>query len=328
MSGFIDFAAVRHSVSLPDIVSRYVDLKPHGHEWSGLCPFHDERSPSFTVAEGKGFFHCFGCGAHGDVIDFVRLIEDVDHKTAVDRLANGVTTQIAEGIRKRNNERRRIEAERKARALKTAWEIWIKSRTRITGTPVDTYLSSRGIAKPSGGWPPTLRFHPAVGWHEPGHPQDGSCWPAMVALMSIDQRFAGIHRTYIAPAGMGKAPLLVNGKPKVKKMLGSSTGGAIRLAPPRAHIHVGEGIETVLSVRQALPRRAYWVAGSIERMASLQLPPEVRDITLLMDNDMKDPALGPRIAEKARVHYGRGGVTVRAAWARAGFDFNDMLNGG
>ena len=67
----IDVDAVRAKADLVEVVRRYVDLKKSGSEWQGLCPFHDERSPSFTVNEAKGFVHCFGCGAHHDVIGFV-----------------------------------------------------------------------------------------------------------------------------------------------------------------------------------------------------------------------------------------------------------------
>jgi hypothetical protein len=67
----IDVEWLRASVNLVDVVRGYVDLRKAGSEWQGLCPFHDERSPSFTVNEAKGFVHCFGCGAHHDVIGFV-----------------------------------------------------------------------------------------------------------------------------------------------------------------------------------------------------------------------------------------------------------------
>src|SRR5690606_41551425 len=55
--------------------------------YSGLCPFHNEKTPSFTVNEAKGFYHCFGCGANGDLIDFVRQTEGVEFPEAVERLA-------------------------------------------------------------------------------------------------------------------------------------------------------------------------------------------------------------------------------------------------
>ncbi len=62
---------IRNRVPLSGVVGRSVRLIKRGREFTGLCPFHNEKSPSFTVNDDKGFFHCFGCGAHGDVIGFV-----------------------------------------------------------------------------------------------------------------------------------------------------------------------------------------------------------------------------------------------------------------
>ena len=72
---------------LVDIVARHVRLIRRGREHLGLCPFHQEKTPSFTVSEGKGFYHCFGCGQHGNAIDFVMALEGLDFSQAVQRLA-------------------------------------------------------------------------------------------------------------------------------------------------------------------------------------------------------------------------------------------------
>lgn len=71
---------------LLDIVGRHVRLTRKGREWQGLCPFHKEKSPSFSVVEDKGFFHCFGCGAHGNAIDFVMRVENLEFTDALQRL--------------------------------------------------------------------------------------------------------------------------------------------------------------------------------------------------------------------------------------------------
>ncbi|MDX6748229.1 DNA primase [Geminicoccaceae bacterium 1502E] len=72
---------------LADIVGRYVRLVRRGREFVGLCPFHKEKSPSFNVVEEKGFYHCFGCGAHGTAIDFVMAVERLEFPEAIERLA-------------------------------------------------------------------------------------------------------------------------------------------------------------------------------------------------------------------------------------------------
>jgi DNA primase len=78
---------IRARVGLVDTVGRRVKLTRRGREHAGLCPFHNEKTPSFTVNEEKGFYHCFGCGAHGDVIGFVMRTEGVPFPEAVERLA-------------------------------------------------------------------------------------------------------------------------------------------------------------------------------------------------------------------------------------------------
>ena len=68
---------LRQRVSLAEIVGRRVKLIRRGREFTGLCPFHNEKTPSFNVVEDKGFYHCFGCGAHGDVIGFTMQTENL-----------------------------------------------------------------------------------------------------------------------------------------------------------------------------------------------------------------------------------------------------------
>jgi DNA primase len=78
---------IRSRVPVSGVAQRRVKLSRKGHEWSGLCPFHNEKSPSFTVSDDKEFFHCFGCGAHGDVIAFVMRSQHLDFMAAVEDLA-------------------------------------------------------------------------------------------------------------------------------------------------------------------------------------------------------------------------------------------------
>ena len=78
---------LRARLSIVDIVSRRVPLVKKGQNYWGCCPFHNEKTPSFSVNEYKGFYHCFGCGEHGDIISFVMKSENVDFKTAITELA-------------------------------------------------------------------------------------------------------------------------------------------------------------------------------------------------------------------------------------------------
>ncbi|MCE4552632.1 CHC2 zinc finger domain-containing protein, partial [Xanthomonas hortorum] len=74
----IDVDQLKATVDLVAVVERYVQLRRAGKEYAGLCPFHNESSPSFTVIPAKGFVHCFGCGAHHDVIGFLMAITGCD----------------------------------------------------------------------------------------------------------------------------------------------------------------------------------------------------------------------------------------------------------
>ena len=84
-----DIAAIRERVRIEDVVGDYVQLRRAGADsLKGLCPFHDEKSPSFHVRPNHGHFHCFGCGEGGDVYAFVQKIEHVSFVEAVELLAD------------------------------------------------------------------------------------------------------------------------------------------------------------------------------------------------------------------------------------------------
>ncbi len=86
-----DIAAIRDRVRIEDIVGEYVALKRGGADsLKGLCPFHDEKSPSFHVRPNHGHYHCFGCGEGGDVYSFLQKIEHVSFVEAVEQLAERV----------------------------------------------------------------------------------------------------------------------------------------------------------------------------------------------------------------------------------------------
>lgn len=88
----IDVDAVLAKVDLVELISQKVQLKKHGPELHGLCPFHDERTPSFTVVPKRGFFHCFGCGAHGNAIGWVMDYYRLDFRTACEQLTGELPT--------------------------------------------------------------------------------------------------------------------------------------------------------------------------------------------------------------------------------------------
>ncbi len=89
-----DIERVREATDLVQLVSQYLQLKRVGRNWTGLCPFHSEKTPSFNVNGEAGFYKCFGCGRGGDAIEFLREIEHLDFPAAVERLAGRVGIQL------------------------------------------------------------------------------------------------------------------------------------------------------------------------------------------------------------------------------------------
>ena len=89
---------LRSSILVSEVVGKRVKLKLRGKEFQGLCPFHNEKTPSFTVNDQKGFYHCFGCAAHGDVISFVMNSDGLEYRDAVQKLADDFSIEIPKVI--------------------------------------------------------------------------------------------------------------------------------------------------------------------------------------------------------------------------------------
>ena len=310
-----EIAAVRAQAGLVDTISRRgVKLTRKGREHIGLCPFHKEKTPSFTVNEDKGFYHCFGCAAHGDVITFVMGFAGCSFREAVEDLRGGSGPMSPEDVRRAAERQRHAEAERRRldeqdarQRTGGALQIWRRA-VPAPGTLVETYLRARGITIPI---PPSLRYLAAA-----KHKPTGLVLPAMVAgVQGVDGRVVAVHRTFLSRDGTAKA-----GVSEPRMSLGQVAGGAVRLAKANGRLCVCEGIETALSVLQAtgIPT---WAALSVTNMSAVILPPEIRDVILGPDGDDAG-AMGARQAAKRFVDEGR---AVRIAPAPEGQDFNDML---
>lgn len=89
---FIDDLLTR--VDIVDVIQERIPLKKAGREWSARCPFHDERSPSFTVSPHKQFYHCFGCGAHGSAIKFLMDYDRLEFPDAIEELASRIGLKV------------------------------------------------------------------------------------------------------------------------------------------------------------------------------------------------------------------------------------------
>ncbi len=148
MAGLIneeDLATVRERSRIEDVVGSYVTLRrTGGGSLTGLCPFHDEKTPSFHVTPARGFFHCFGCGEGGDVITFVQKINHVSFAEAVEFLADRVGLQL----RYSDGGGQRIEPGLRLRVLEAnqlAAEFFAAQLTSASGLPGRQFLDGRGF---------------------------------------------------------------------------------------------------------------------------------------------------------------------------------------
>ena len=89
---------IRNRCNIVDVIGRVVPLKKAGSNYKGVCPFHNEKPPSFVVSEQKQIFTCFGCGASGDVIGFVMRYYNLDFPQAVEKLAGEYGIEIKKGF--------------------------------------------------------------------------------------------------------------------------------------------------------------------------------------------------------------------------------------
>ncbi|WP_287370583.1 DNA primase [Oceanithermus sp.] len=127
---------IRSRLDFKAVVERYVPLKPAGKgRWKGLCPFHNEKTPSFYVDEQKGMFYCFGCKAGGDAFKFVQMIEGVDFREALEKLAQETGVELPERGPAHRPSKDLIEVNRLALSY---------FRNHLEGPPL-AYLQRRGL---------------------------------------------------------------------------------------------------------------------------------------------------------------------------------------
>ena len=139
--GFLD--ELRSRISLSGLIGRTVKLVRRGREYAGLCPFHHEKTPSFYVVEDKSFFHCFGCGAHGDAIGFVMRNDNLDFIEAIEKLAGEAGLAVP---RATPQERERAQQQKTLlEALEAAAAFYEARLAAPAGARARNYLRERGL---------------------------------------------------------------------------------------------------------------------------------------------------------------------------------------
>ncbi len=135
---------IHDKVLLSDVISKTVNLSKKGSDFIGLCPFHNEKTPSFTVSNDKGFYHCFGCGAHGDVISFIMEKESIDFKEAIKILASEAGINISDySFKNKKISKEELKLKEILEISKDYFKINFNS---TSGDKVKNYLEKRKIS--------------------------------------------------------------------------------------------------------------------------------------------------------------------------------------
>ena len=345
-----DVAAIKDRIAMSDIVGADIKLTKKGREHQGCCPFHGERTPSFSVNDDKQFGHCFGCGWHGDVFKYLMERKSIDFVSAAKMLSADAGISFDTPANRAEVEQRRIErqkseeeaAKQKQESARGLWQF----AAPMKGTPAQSYLESRGIdfAK-LGKLPGAIRYR-----HD--------CWnaelrrniPAMVtAIIDLDGKHIATHRTFLEHAGKGWTKARLD---TPKSILGAFKGAAMPMHKGACNktlrdidagipVYVSEGIEDALTIAMADPSRRVLAAGTLDKIGSLVLPPQAGDLVIVGQWDKRQPdkprdavaALEACIAqqqEQAEEQMTELGEVRRVSilWPPPEYkDFNDVLRG-
>jgi len=270
-----------------DIAQR-LSLRPMAGSrgWAGDCPACGYANGlRLSVKDGNTLWWCASCGSSPELSAAVL----------------GRTAPVAPATPRAPVDH----AKRIATALRLWEEAWSAERS-----PVEVYLSGRGLVLPDGG---ALKYHAGC-----PHPSNTRCHAMIAQVVDVTGKPVAVHRTYLAPGGAGKATL-----DPPRATLGPVAGCMVRLCrwEPGQALVVGEGLETSLSGGRlwGLPAWAAVWAGNLSRP---ELPPDIRDVVIAADPD----APGQRGARAGAEYLRRQGRRVRIRTPHeAGCDFNDLL---
>lgn len=227
-------------------------------------------------------------GEHGDLLDAIRgSLGLLDFADVADEARTFLSLPYPEP--ELAAPRRRV-LPTPSGSIEAAQRLFAMSRP-IAGTLAQTYLRRRGITLLHGAG--NLRFHPRCYYR----PDDGptETWPAMIAAVTdLTGRITGVHRTWLAPDGSDKAPI-----DTPRKAMGYLLGSTVRIGVPDTVMAAGEGIETMLSLRQVLPSMAMAPALSAAHLAAILFPPALRRLYIVRDNDPAGDAARDMLMERA-----------------------------
>jgi hypothetical protein len=299
---------------LLEAISADVELKRVGGRLVGLCPEHQEKTPSFYIFEGHA--HCFGCGFHCDAISYVMRRRNLDFPSAVRWLLDLPPDQKRARQQVVTTRRGATESGTDTQALVDKTLAECGPITETTGAWV--YMWLRGLPPRQ----PALYAHQSLYCAETRQNMQALVAP----LRRSDGRITAIQRIYLMPVvefdGSATAPKDNRAPLRVrKKNLGSAGDGAVQMAPAGPILGIAEGLESALAASK-LYRVSAWATCGASRLHAVGLPPETREVLIFADRG----EAGEAAAERAYDTYRRQGRRCSIILPEEPFgDFNDML---
>ena len=244
-------------------------------------------------------------GQHGDLLDLIALNRGLDRP-------RDMFAEARAFLRLPRPERKRTSPPAPAGSPESARRLFAMTRP-LHGTLAEAYFRRRGITALHGTG--ALRFHPRC-YYRPGGDAPTETWPALIAAVTdLSGTITGVHRTWLDPAGVGKAPI-----DTPRRAIGHLLGNALRFGVAADIMAAGEGIETVLSLRSVLPGMPMMAALSANHLAAIVLPPTLRRLYLVRDRDPAGYRATATLGERAQA----AGIEALILSATLG-DFNDDL---
>jgi len=228
-------------------------------------------------------------GEHGDLLDVIRESSGlIDFKDVADEARTFLSLPHPEP----QPDHQRRPASAPAGSPEAARRLFAMSQP-ITRTIVETYLRKRGITALHGTG--SLRFHPHC-YYRPDEHSPTETWPAMIASVTdLDGRITGVHRTWLSPEGSGKAPI-----DTPRRAMGDLLGHAVRFGTTHDVMAAGEGIETILSLRMALPGLPMAAALSAAHLSAILFPATLRRLYIARDDDPAGDGARDSLVERAQ----------------------------
>lgn len=303
---------IRGRYRVSDVARRLTKLSRAGNEYRGLCPVHQEKTPSFYVNDLKGFAHCFGCGFHADIIRLAQVGFRLSFPQAVDMIDGAGLPGVdpAKLAQARDDDRLGQEA-----AIADAKGFWDAAEP-IGGTPADLYLSWRGIFVR----PEACRFGRVPSWRNPETGRWNAPRPALLLRAeNLNGEFVGIQRIFLTEDG-GKARM---DNPKLTLGRIRGAGGAVRFGRPASDIILCGSPEDGLTLFQRFNQAVtIYVTCGEANMPFVVLPRMTRSVTIARQNDRP----GIDAANKTRgALRGQGRQTRDIAPEGCFKDWNDEL---